>query len=103
MKAWEQKFREMVRSGIKYCFKPVDGKFPEVDLSELEGDAENSGFLDILAGIINDERRKAFFEGYYLGACDTAHDIGDATGKFFDVEKDLNKQGAWRNWEIVDK
>lgn len=103
MKPWEQKFREMVRSGIRYCFKPVEGKFPEVNLSELEGDAENSGFLDILVQMVNDERRKAFFNGYYLGSCDVAHDLGEVAGKFYDVDKDLNTQGAWKNWEVVEK
>ena len=103
MKVWEQKFREMVRSGIKYCFKPVDGKFPEVDLSELDGDVDNSGFLDILIQMINEERKKAFFQGYYLGSSDVAHDLGQLVGKEFDVDKDLNTQGAWKNWEIVEK
>lgn len=92
----------MVRSGIRYCFKAVNGKYPEIDNEELEGDA-SAGFLDILVSMINDERRKAFFSGYYLGASDVAHDLGKIVGKEFDVDKDLNTQGAWKNWEIVEK
>jgi hypothetical protein len=92
-----------VRSGIKYCFKPVDGKYPEIDWEELEGDKDSGGFLDILISMVNDERRKAFFNGYYLGASDVAHDLGEIAGKEFDVDKDLNTQGAWRNWEVMEK
>lgn len=93
---WKVELQELLVNGMRYCFKPVDGRYPELDEDELVGSPEEAGFLDRLEGLVNDLRKKAFYRAYELGARDAALDGG------FEFDAELSRYGASKAWEEME-
>lgn len=102
LKTWRAKLDDALRNGMKYCFNPVEGKFPT--LNEEEYDPSNTmGFLDFLVSFFQSERQRCFYRGYRLGAEHVVEDLLTQQGIEIEFDKDLNKHGASRAWESEEK
>ena len=115
MKDYEKRLAEVLENGMKYCFQTsldCHGKmsYPVLDLVAFRGTGDEAGFLDQVILAVREEVQKMFFEGYARGAIDTVLDINHSEtgerkvdgGPHF-IDADLNKQGAWKRWEELDK
>jgi hypothetical protein len=103
MKKWEAHLAEVLEDGMRYCFKTVNGKYPELDKEAFYGLNNSSGFFDLVSSTLCSELKDMFFKGYSIGVSDALHDLSEATGNKFDFDSDINKQGAWKAWEVVNK
>lgn len=97
---WKAQVDEILQ-GMKYCFTPVEGKYPELDRKAYEETEEGSlGFLDLVLSLVSDLRKKAYFAGYKKGASDACVDMGKAEHEF---DEQLAESGAWRGWGEYDQ
>jgi hypothetical protein len=94
------KMREQLEAallGAKYCFKSLDGKYPEIDKGEFYGTAEDPGFLDFMMSLLLGYQKKGFFDGYAAGSSDACHDLSA------EFNEDLSKNSAWKRWDEIMK
>ena len=104
MPSWRYELEEILRTGMRYCFPAISGKYPEIVEDEFagkDGDAHGiggeSGFLDGVLSLVSDLRKKAFLKGYTAGARDSAHDLNAA------FDEDISKIGASRAFEVYEE
>lgn len=88
---YREEIREAITTGVKYCFTPLNGKYPLPDVSETEE------FVDFISSLVFKFRKESFFSGYAAGVCDAASDLG---GEF---NNDLSRFGAERAFNLYDK
>lgn len=107
--SWRKKVSEALISGMKYCFKPVEGgAFPELDEGEFYGSEEDNqpGFSHFVQSVVYDEVKRAFFDGYLKGAEDSTADANEYRPRVSEdlkVDPHLNKIGAYKRWDEREK
>jgi len=108
MTDWQKKVDEALLGGMRYCFTPTNGKYPEIDMEEYHGPPDMPGFRDFMLSLVDDLRKEAFFKGYELSMKDSV-DIckdhitsGDSMFKALAFDIELSKvwaSKAWDKWE----
>ena len=98
MADWKSDVERTLESGMRYCFKPEGGKYPELDENAFRPPHE-SGFLDLFISIVRNLRKEAFYQGYARGAADATYDMGKEK---FAFDEQLSWFGAEKAWNKLE-
>jgi hypothetical protein len=83
---------------MKYCFKTVEGKYPEIEEASFRPGNE-PGFLDLIISLVLGYRKEAFYQGYARGAVDSIADMGKGE---FEFDEQLSRFGAEKAWHKAE-
>lgn len=101
---WRSALETLLRSGMKYCFPTVVGKYPEINEEEFSApDGGPGGFLHHMISFVTREREKSFKAGYLKGASDCFHDIvQEPHPETLTFSEENNIRGGDRQWQVYD-